>query len=117
MTRMISTAPVLSQPDVDKARDSSKPFVIRTDASTYGSSAVLLQDGEDKGHCIPTLSRHKVWERRYYIMDLEAFAVVYAVSRLHMFLFPSDDGVNSAFQALMCQRALTWLLTHKAEEY
>ncbi|VDM77727.1 unnamed protein product [Strongylus vulgaris] len=40
---------------VDKARDSSKPFVIRTDASTYESSAVLLRDGEDKQlHPIPS---------------------------------------------------------------
>lgn len=43
----IRSAPVLVQPDIEKARDGSRPFVC-TDASGIRLGAVLSQEGEDK---------------------------------------------------------------------
>ncbi|RCN25530.1 hypothetical protein ANCCAN_28757 [Ancylostoma caninum] len=57
--KMIMTAPVLMQPDIEKARDGSRPFVICTDASTTGLGAVLSQEGDDR-HLHPCTSRPKV---------------------------------------------------------
>ncbi|XGW13384.1 hypothetical protein V3C99_000035, partial [Haemonchus contortus] len=45
MKEMISTAPVLKQPDIEGARTGKKPFIICTDASVYGLGAVLSQEG------------------------------------------------------------------------
>ncbi|EPB67326.1 hypothetical protein ANCCEY_13585 [Ancylostoma ceylanicum] len=42
---MITTAPVLMQPDIERARDGLRPLVICTDASTTGLGAVLSQEG------------------------------------------------------------------------
>uniref|UniRef100_A0A7I5E602 RNA-directed DNA polymerase n=1 Tax=Haemonchus contortus TaxID=6289 RepID=A0A7I5E602_HAECO len=46
--QFICSAPVLKQPDMEKARTGEKPFVIYTDASTTGLGAVLAQEDEDK---------------------------------------------------------------------
>ncbi|RCN42425.1 hypothetical protein ANCCAN_11574 [Ancylostoma caninum] len=87
--KMIMKAPVLMQPDIEKARDGSRPFVICTDASTTGLGAVLSQEGDDR-HLHPVYFASKGLskaERRYHVTDLEALAVVFAVRHFHMFIY------------------------------
>lgn len=47
LKEIITTAPVLAQPDIEGARSGRKPFKIYTDASYEGLGAVLSQEGED----------------------------------------------------------------------
>lgn len=47
LKELITKAPVLAQPDIESARNGSKPFKIHTDASYSGLGAVLSQEGED----------------------------------------------------------------------
>ncbi|EYC34973.1 hypothetical protein Y032_1220g3764 [Ancylostoma ceylanicum] len=99
---MIMTAPVLMQPDIERARDGSRPFVICTDASTTGLGAVLSQEGDDR-HLHPVYFASKGLsraERRYHVTDLEALAVVFAVRRFHMFIYGLPTVVLTDHQPL-----------------
>ena len=53
MKQMISSAPVLAQPNIEKARDGTRPFIIYADASAKCLGAVLSQEGNDIS-CIPS---------------------------------------------------------------
>lgn len=117
---MISTSPVLTQPDIEKARDGSRPFVICTDASTVGLGAVLCQEGDDR-QLHPVYFASKCLskaERRYHVTDLEALAVVFAVRRFHMFIYGLPTVVLTDHQPLtalfsrsnVSARVLRWSL-------
>ncbi|KAK6033093.1 hypothetical protein OSTOST_00709 [Ostertagia ostertagi] len=47
----LSKAPVLGQPNIKKALDRSRPFMIYTDASRIGVGAVMAQEGDDPFLC------------------------------------------------------------------
>jgi transposase InsO family protein len=74
----LTSPPVLSYPDF------SRPFIIRTDASTIGLGAVLCQDNGDKAgpQVIAYASRSlKPSEKHYSPYKLEFLAVYWAVTK------------------------------------
>ncbi|EFO88402.1 hypothetical protein CRE_11390, partial [Caenorhabditis remanei] len=83
LIRLICTAPVLMQPDIEKAVDGSRPFRIYCDASKKGVGAVLAQEGEDGlQHPIAFASKAlSPAEKRYHVTDLEALAMMSALRK------------------------------------
>ena len=86
--RMLTTAPVLLQPDYEK------PFKLYVDASFEGLGAALHQvqiiEGKPREGPIVFISRQlKDSETRYGSPQLEALALVWALEKLHYYI----DGV------------------------
>jgi len=79
---MLSSQPVLHLPDHDK------PYILRTDASDVGLGAVLLQEHEDGVYPVLYLSRKLNGpERNYSVIERECLAIVWAVSKLQVYLY------------------------------
>lgn len=99
----LSSAPILVQADY------SKPFVLRTDASSYAIGAVLLQgEGKDE-RPIEYASRLLIpAERNYSTTEREALAVVWAVERFRGYIEGHEVIIGSDHQPLK------WLLTLKS---
>ena len=70
----LTTAPVLSQPDI------SKSFDVYCDASRIGLGCVLMQEGRVVAYAFRQLKRH---EENYPTHDLELAAVVHALKIWH----------------------------------
>ena len=79
--------PILSYPDFDKE------FIVRTDASSQGIGAVLLQVEEDKlEHPICCVSRTlSTAEKNYSVTDLEGLAIYYAIQKFRHYLISSKQ--------------------------
>ncbi|GFS99640.1 transposon Tf2-6 polyprotein [Trichonephila clavipes] len=72
----------LASPPVLKPPDGTKPFVIRTDASSVTLGAVLLQGEKDEEHPIEYASRLlSSSERNYSTTERKALAVVWALEK------------------------------------
>lgn len=75
-------APVLALPDLNK------PFEVWSDASLFGTGAVLLQDG----HAVAFLShRFSPAERNYTTTDQEALGVIHALQQWRCYLEGAPD--------------------------
>lgn len=82
LKEVLCSSPVLHLPD------SSKKFVLRTDASCVGLGAALLQDHD--GELMPVAYGSKKLtdaESRYHIIELECYAVVWGIRRFYPFLY------------------------------
>ncbi|XP_070207867.1 uncharacterized protein [Littorina saxatilis] len=80
---VLSSEPVVLLPDFQKA------FTVRTDASSTGIGAVLLQPNEE-GELRPILyASRKLLDRetRYSAIERECLAVVWAVDKFHRYVF------------------------------
>ena len=79
---VLSSEPVLRLPDC------SKQFVVRTDASDLGIGAMLPQEHEDGIFPVMYLSRKlNTAERNYSVIERECLAIVWAISKLQMYLY------------------------------
>ncbi|EYC19204.1 hypothetical protein Y032_0025g1233 [Ancylostoma ceylanicum] len=120
LKKVLCEAPVLAQPNIEKARDGSRPFVIYTDASRIGLGAVLAQEGEDRlMHPVFFASKSLTQaERNYHVTDQEALAIVYALKKFHYFIYGVHTIVMTDHSALtslfkrtnVSPRVLRWAL-------
>ena len=81
--QVLSSEPILLLPDF------TKPFTLRTDASSVGLGGVLMQEGNDGSlHPVMFASRKLLdRETRYSTIERECLAVVWAVDKFHRYLF------------------------------
>jgi hypothetical protein len=70
LKKLLTTAPVLAQPDIDKS------FDVYCDASGTGIGRVLMQDGHAIAYTLRQLRRH---EEHYPTHDLELLAVIHTL--------------------------------------
>jgi hypothetical protein len=70
LKKLLTTALVLSQPDIEK------PFDVYCDASGTGIRGVLMQDGHAIAYALRQLWRH---EEHYPTHDLELLAIVHTL--------------------------------------
>ncbi|GFV55378.1 retrovirus-related Pol polyprotein from transposon 17.6 [Trichonephila clavipes] len=98
----------LASPPVLKPADGTKPFVIRTDASSVALEAVLLQ-GEKDEHPIEYASRLlSSSERNYSTTEREALAVVWVLENVRGYVEGQTIRLSSDHQPLK------WLLSLKS---
>jgi ribonuclease HI len=70
LKKLLTTAPVLAQPDIEKS------FDVYCDASSTGIGGVLIQEGRAIAYASRQLRHH---EEHYPAHDLELLAVVHAL--------------------------------------
>ena len=112
LKKCLLSAPILAHPDWDKE------FILVTDASGYGISAVLTQIQDGKERLINCASRVLTKsERNYSNTDREYLAVVYGVNQFRSHLWGNKFKIytdNSAVSAIARQdkstsaRAVRW---------
>ena len=92
--------------------DFSKQFILQTDASLLGLSAVLYQMGDEGQKYIVSYASNTLSpaERRYHINELECLAVVTYVKKYKMYL------TDKPFIVRTDNRALLWLHKHQDEK-
>lgn len=99
----------LITPPVLKQADGTKPYIIRTDSSSYALGAVLLQGEGSDEHPIEYASRLLTpAERNYSTTEREALAVVWALKKFRGYVEGSEITVASDHQPLK------WLLSLKS---
>uniref|UniRef100_A0A7I4YT76 RNA-directed DNA polymerase n=1 Tax=Haemonchus contortus TaxID=6289 RepID=A0A7I4YT76_HAECO len=124
LKKVIASAPVLGQPNIEKAKTGEKPYIIYTDASTIGVGAVLCQEGADNllHPLYFTSKRLSKTEQRYHITDIEALAIIYAVKKFHFFVFGMKTIIRTDHQPLttlfkrnnVSPRVIRWALELQA---
>ncbi|GFV75157.1 retrovirus-related Pol polyprotein from transposon 297 [Trichonephila clavipes] len=91
----------LVSPPVIKPADGTKPFVIRTDASSVALGAVLLQGEKDEEHPIEYASRLlSSSERNYSTTERKALAVVWALEKFRGYIKGQTIRLSSDHQPL-----------------
>lgn len=82
---LLTTTPVLAQPDLEGAQEGTNPYIIYTDASQRGVGAILCQKGEDESvHPIYFASKQlSKAERNYHVTDMESLALVFVLKKFH----------------------------------
>lgn len=82
LKELLCAKPILRLPDT------TKPFVLRTDASDVGLGAVLLQEHEDGIFPVAYASRKlSRAERNYSVVERECLAIVWAVAKFYRWLY------------------------------
>ena len=106
--------------------DPSHPFVLRTDASSHGLRAVLLQYYEDQPHPVVYASRKlQDRERRYSTIERECLALVYGIQRFDYYLRGKEFIIEVDHKPLIYlerfkgknDRVLRWALGLQAYKY
>lgn len=91
----IANPPVLGVPDF------ARRFVVQTDASNSGISAVLLQETEEGRQPLAYASRRLTGtETKYSVYECEALAVLFALEKFRFFLEHREFDLETDNQAL-----------------
>ncbi|GBN54506.1 Retrovirus-related Pol polyprotein from transposon 297 [Araneus ventricosus] len=99
----------LVSPPILSHADFTKPFVLRTDASSHALGAVLLHGADMEEHTIEYASRLLNFaERNYSAKEREALAVVWAMNKFRGYIEGSKITVASDHQPLK------WLMKLKS---
>ncbi|XP_038050657.1 uncharacterized protein LOC119723850 isoform X2 [Patiria miniata] len=78
----LESEPILSLPDPDK------PYILAADASEVGIGAVLMQERDGTKHPVSYASRKLLpRERAYSTIERECLALVWAISKFHIYLY------------------------------
>lgn len=99
----LASSPVLAQ------ADNTKPYTIKTDASSYALGAVLVQGEGETEHPVEYASRLLTKaERNYSTTEREALGVVWAVAKFRGYI----EGAKITI--LTDHQALRWLMSLKS---
>ncbi|CAG4987874.1 unnamed protein product [Colias eurytheme] len=103
LRELLASSPVLAQ------ADETKPYTIKTDASSYALGAVLVQGEGENEHPVEYASRllNKA-ERNYSTTEREALAVVWAVNKFRGYIEGCKITIMTDHQALR------WLMSLKS---
>jgi hypothetical protein len=91
LKKLLTTSPVLAQPDT------TKPFDVYCDASGTGLGGVLMQEGRVISYSSRQLRHH---EKRYPTHDLELAAVVMALQTWHHYLLGNVVHIYTEHKSL-----------------
>ncbi|KAK7087226.1 hypothetical protein V1264_021301 [Littorina saxatilis] len=93
---------ILSSEPLVRLPDFSRPFTLRSDASSTGIGAALMQpDDDDVLHPVLYASRKLLeGETRYSTVERECLALVWAVDKFHRYLFGSHFFVETDHRPL-----------------
>jgi len=116
----------LSSEHVLRLPDCNKQFVVRTDASDIGLGAMLLQEHEDGIFPVMYSSRKlNAAERNYSVIERECLAIVWAISKLHLYLYGRSFVLQTEHRPLLYldqakmtnPRVMTWALALQPYRY
>lgn len=100
---LLTTAPILRQ------SDETKPYILRTDSSSYAIGAVLLQGEGTDEHPVEYASRLLTSsERNWSTTEREALAIVWALERFRGYIEGCSVTISSDHQPLK------WLMSLKS---
>ena len=89
-------SPVLCLPDVQRK------FIVRTDASSTGLGAVLLQEHDGEKHPVAYASRKLLTrERAYSTIERECLALVWGINKFQMYLEGKEFTLETDHQPLL----------------
>ena len=98
----------------------SKQFVVRTDASNTGLSAILLQEHEECFFPVCYISKKLLpREVNYSRVEKECYAIIWAISKLQVYLLGNEFILQTDHKSLTFlnkakhtnQRLLRWALS------
>lgn len=99
LKQSLTTEPVLQLPDINA------PFILRTDASNTGISAVLLQPSKkDFRHYAPVAyasRRIRGAELNYSTIEKEALAIYWALQKFEIYLYARDFVIETDHRPLL----------------
>jgi hypothetical protein len=102
LRKKLTESPILAHPDFNK------PFILETDASDTGISAILSQEGDFGKHVIAYASRIlSITERKYSVTEREALAAVWGTKEYRPYLH------GRKFTLVTDHAALKWLLAYR----
>ncbi len=92
----------LTSPNILRLPNFDEGFILRTDASSYGVGAVLLQCIDDAKYPIAYASK-KLLERemRYSTIEKECLGLVWGVSKFHVYLYGREFILETDHQPLV----------------
>ncbi|MCP3887667.1 MAG: DDE-type integrase/transposase/recombinase [Desulfobulbaceae bacterium] len=93
----------LTSSDVMAYPDTSKPYILMTDASDFAIGAILLQeDNEGNERPIQYLSQQlNPAQRKYATIEKEAFAVVTALKKFRPYLYDAEATIYTDHKPLL----------------
>ena len=86
-----------------KVADATKPFILQTDASSFGLGAVLNQTGEDGCEHPVSFANCKLLPRevKYSTVEKEGLAIVWALKVFHVYVYGQSFTVGTDHKPLM----------------